>query len=261
MERAQQAQEVEQPRSVTRVSVLDENLTAVGQTADVAPNEEIYAVRFLEDRGFVVTFERTDPLFTVDLSTPSAPRIAGELEVLGYSTYLHPVDENHLLGLGRSADENGIETGMQLSLFDVTDMASPGLDASLLLGEGWSDASYDHHALTFYEGMLMLPVSAWTEEGGIDGIEVFGVDVDDGIVRRGAIDHSGFAAEFGYAHVERSLVIGDVIYSISNAALVASRRDDLSEIGHVMFPQAPNGGGESKPGDPGVPVPADDRGF
>lgn len=263
MERAQQAQEVEQPRSVTRVSVFDENLTAVGQTADVAPNEEIYAVRFLDDRGFVVTFERTDPLFTIDLSTPSAPRVAGELEVLGYSTYLHPVDENHLLGLGRSADENGFETGMQLSLFDVTDMASPALDASLLLGQGWTDASYDHHALTFYEGMLMLPVSAWTAEGGVDGIEVFGVDVDDGIVRKGAIDHSGFAGETGYAHVERSLVIGDVIYSISNAALVASRRDDLAEIGHVMFPQAPNGGGETKPGDPGVPVPADaaERGF
>lgn len=266
MERAQQPQAVEQPRSVTRVSVLDENLTAVGQTADVAPNEEIYAVRFLADRGFVVTFERTDPLFTIDLSTPSAPRIVGELEVLGYSTYLHPVDENHLLGLGRSADENGIETGMQLSLFDVTDMASPALDASLLLGEGWTDASYDHHALTFYEGMLMLPVSAWTAEGGVDGIEVFGVDVDDGIVRRGAIDHSGFAGEAGYAHVERSLVIGDVIYSLSNAALVASRRDDLTEIGHVMFPQPANdGGGETKPGDPGEPVPADadpdQRGF
>ena len=250
MERAQQAQAAEAPRSVTRVTVFDGDLTAVGQTEDVAPNEEIFAVRFIDDRGFVVTFEQKDPLFTVDLSTPSAPRIVGQLDVFGYSTYLHPVDADHLLGIGRSADENGSDTGMQLSLFDVTDFAAPALDFNLLLGAGWSDAQYDHHAVTFYEGMLMLPLSAWTEEGGIDGLEIFGVDVTEGIVRKGSIDHRELAAQDGYAHVERSLVIGDVIYSISNVGLIASDRADLSEIGHVVFPAPAGGrGGEDKPVD------------
>lgn len=270
-EAAEQAQAVAPPRSVTRVSVFDGELNLVGQTDDVAPNEDIFAVRFSEDRGFVVTFERKDPLFTVDLSTPSAPRIIGQLEVLGYSTYLHPVDPDHLLGVGRSADENGFETGMQLSLFDVSDFAAPALDFNLLLGEGWSDAAYDHKALTFYEGMLLLPLSAWTEEGGIDGLEVFDVDVTEGIVRRGTIDHMALVGQQGYAHVERSVVIGDVIYSISNVGLIASDRADLSEIGHVVFP-APVGGdgwGGGVEGDSGgaggkeepAPVPVDDQGV
>jgi uncharacterized secreted protein with C-terminal beta-propeller domain len=264
-EAAEQPQEVAPPRSVTRVSVFDGELNLVGQTEDVAPNEDIFAVRFIEERGFVVTFERKDPLFTVDLSTPSAPRIVGQLDVLGYSTYLHPVDHDHLLGVGRSADENGFETGMQLSLFDVSDFSAPALDFNLLLGEGWSDAAYDHKALTFYEGMLLLPLSAWTEEGGIDGLEVFDVDVTEGIVRRGTIDHTALAGQRGYAHVERSVVIGDVIYSISNVGLVASGRDDLAEIGHVLFP-APEGDDRPRPddGDGGTgvePQPAEDKGV
>jgi hypothetical protein len=268
-----QAQAVAPPRSVTRVSVFDGELNLVGQTEDVAPNEDIFAVRFIEERGFVVTFERKDPLFTVDLSTPSAPRIVGQLDVLGYSTYLHPVDHDHLLGVGRSADENGFETGMQLSLFDVSDFAAPALDFNLLLGEGWSDAAYDHKALTFYEGMLLLPLSAWTDEGGIDGLEIFDVDVTEGIIRRGTIDHMALAGQHGYAHVERSVVIGDVIYSISNVGLIASDRADLSEIGHVVFPAPVGGNGregdldisEGGPGSDGakeepMPLPAEDQG-
>lgn len=260
-EAREQAQVEEAPRSVTRVTVLDAELNQVGQTEDLAPNEEIFAVRFLGERGFVVTFERKDPLFTIDLSTPTAPAVVGQLDVLGYSTYLHPVDDTHLLGIGRSADENGFETGMQLSLFDVSDFAAPSLAQNLLLGEGWSDALYDHHAVTFFEGTLLLPLSAWTDEGGLDGLEVYSVDVDEGIVRRGSIDHSAMAGQQGYAHVERSVVIDDLIYSVSNVGLVASDRLDLSEAARAVFPNAPAGGNEPGKGGEGEPTTDIDRGV
>jgi hypothetical protein len=114
--------------SESRVTVLAEaagRLTTVGGVGGLGKGERIYAVRFLGDRGYVVTFRQTDPLYTLDLSDPTAPRVRGELKILGYSAYLHPVGEDRLLGVGQDATERGQTTGAQLSLFDVSDAARP----------------------------------------------------------------------------------------------------------------------------------------
>jgi len=141
--------------SESRVTVLEEaagRLSTVGSVGGLGKGERIYAVRFLGDRGYVVTFRRTDPLYTLDLSDPTAPKVRGELKILGYSAYLHPVGDDRLLGVGQDATERGQATGAQLSLFDVSDAAAPKRVAQAALGSGTStQAELDAHAFLFWE--------------------------------------------------------------------------------------------------------------
>lgn len=117
------------------------------------PQEDIYAVRFFGERAYVVTFERIDPLYVLDLSNAADPVIAGELEIPGFSTYLHPIGDDYLFSLGNETDSNGWQTGIKVSLFDIRDMSNPILVNSHVLGNNysWSDALYDHRALSFLQ--------------------------------------------------------------------------------------------------------------
>ena len=112
---------------VTVLATRAGRLEKVGQVGGLGRSERIYAVRFIGDRGYVVTFRQTDPLYTLDLADPARPRVTGELKILGYSSYLHPVGEHELLGIGQDATPEGIRQGTQLSLFDVADPAAPRL--------------------------------------------------------------------------------------------------------------------------------------
>lgn len=117
------------------------------------PREDIYAVRFHGERAYVVTFERIDPLYVLDLTDATNPVIAGELEIPGFSTYLHPIGDNYLFSLGNETDNNGWQTGIKVSLFDIRDMSNPVLVNSHVLGNNysWSDALYDHRVLSFLQ--------------------------------------------------------------------------------------------------------------
>ncbi len=113
--------------------------------------ESIRAVRFMGDRGYVVTFEQTDPLYTLDLSDPEAPKNVGELQIPGFSEYLHVVDENRVISVGRDADENGRVQGLQLQLFDVSDFSNPQLADKVQIGDSatYSEAEYNHKAFAY----------------------------------------------------------------------------------------------------------------
>src|SRR5690606_11877377 len=116
------------PATVSHVITLSQNgpwLEKTGEVADLAPNEQIYSVRFLNNRGYVVTFRQVDPLFVVDLANPAAPALLAALKTPGSSEYMHPLDENHLLTIGRNADGDGRQQGLQLQIFDVTNGANP----------------------------------------------------------------------------------------------------------------------------------------
>jgi len=117
------------------------------------PNEDIYAVRFHDDRAYIVTFQRVDPLYVVDLSDATDPFIAGELEIPGYSTYLHPINDNYVFSLGLETDNNGWQTGLKVSLFNISDMNNPVLVNSHVLGNNysWSDALYNHREFSFLQ--------------------------------------------------------------------------------------------------------------
>ena len=149
-----------------------ENLVEVGSLTGFAPGEDLYSVRFVGDRAYFVTFLQVDPLFVVDLSTPTAPTLLGELKVPGYSDHIQPLGEHHLLTIGRDADdETGLFMGMQVSIFDVTDPTSPSLlhrhtlaggrsTSTAITGSRWRRGDGDHLALGFFpdEGVITIPV-------------------------------------------------------------------------------------------------------
>lgn len=159
------------------VYVLGESeggLTIVGQVDDLALDERIYSARFMGDRGYVVTFKQVDPLFTLDLSDPTAPSVAGELKIPGFSTYIHPLGDNHLLTIGREAEDNGdwVEIqGVQLQIFDVSDIQNPTLaHKQSFAGGAHSEALYDHRAFNFFaeDGLLAIPYENYgAVEGGV----------------------------------------------------------------------------------------------
>ncbi len=114
--------------------------------------EMIKSVRFMGDRGYVVTFRQTDPLYTIDMSDPKSPKKMGELKVNGYSAYLHPIGENKLLGIGRDASSNGQVQGVKIELFDISDFAHPSsLDSIILARDTSSELENNHKALAYRE--------------------------------------------------------------------------------------------------------------
>ena len=135
--------------------VLDSMLNIVGKLTDYGENERIYAVRFLMDKAYIVTFKETDPLFVVDLSNPENPEIKGELKISGYSSYLHPINKDLVLGIGKE-DRN-----VKVSLFNVSDPENPIEVDRYLLKEYWSDILNTHHAFLIDKkhGIFFLPAS------------------------------------------------------------------------------------------------------
>ncbi|HEY8585065.1 MAG TPA: beta-propeller domain-containing protein [Capillimicrobium sp.] len=231
---------------VTTLRARDGGLERVGQVGGLGKTERIYAVRFIDDVGYVVTFRQTDPLYTIDLSDPAQPRVAGELKIPGYSAYLHPVGDGLLLGVGQDATDEGRVRGTQLSLFDVSDPAAPKRLHQRTLGQGSSsDVEWDHHAFLWWPAtkLAVLPVYQPDFQGTI------GFRVD----RAAGIDEAGRASHETYASPRRTVVIGGRLLTISDAGVEFGSLDTLAEQAWVPFPQpAPH----PEPGsvEPGGPV-------
>ncbi|BCS52020.1 hypothetical protein GSVR_03280 [Geobacter sp. SVR] len=206
----------------------DGSLVETGRISGLAPGERIYSMRFDRSRGYMVTFRRTDPLFTLDLSDPTKPKVAGEIVVNGFATYIHPIgaDNNRLLTIGQSADAAGQVTGNKLQLFDVTDLATPTLIGDYELGQGWSSAAYDYHAFLYYNTFGVLAIPYFQSIPTLtSGLRVFTVD-NSGIAQRGVIQAktiNGFPDT-----VIRSVIIGNDIYSIANRSVTAADVNTLA---------------------------------
>ena len=220
-------------RSESTVFVLRPNgtdLEEISSISGLGRDEQIFAVRFLGDVGYVVTFRQTDPLYVLDLSDPENPVLDGELKIPGYSAYLHPVGEGLLLGVGQDADDDGRTRGTQLSLFDVSDPANPERISTLQIG-GQSEVEWDHKAFLYWQpdGTIVLPVSpGWNDcpvgvecaakeilgaGGGAVVAELNGRELD----LRGVISHrtSGRANDYGcWNPLQRSIAIGDELVTI-----------------------------------------------
>ncbi|MFT7599390.1 MAG: hypothetical protein ACI8TP_002321 [Acidimicrobiales bacterium] len=183
---------------ITVLEELDGKLVTVGQVDGLGKGERIFAVRFMGDVGYVVTFEQIDPLYIVDLSDPTNPNVTGELKIPGFSTYLHPIDDGLLLGVGQDATDEGFTTGGQVSAFDVSDMSNPLRVDQLDLGaDSHSSVDWDPRAFTWWgpERIAFVPVSWWrwndtdqTEDNGSQ-VVVVAIDADGNLVERGRIGH------------------------------------------------------------------------
>jgi hypothetical protein len=250
----------------------DGALTQVGAVSGLGRGESIHSVRFLGDVGYVVTFEQTDPLYTVDLSDPSAPQVVGELEILGYSAYLHPIGDGRLIGVGQDATEDGVQLGTQVALFDVRDPAAPTRVAQTTLPNASSGAEGDHRAFLWWPdtSLVAIPVSSY-DATPFEGLVGYQVDIDGAAItelgrvthpsqvsggptplpiepRAGGSGGSGssgsiapgepvpdveIAPEFEYTPpIIRSLVIGDQLWTLSGAGLASS---DLATLGSTSF--------------------------
>lgn len=221
--------------SHSAVRVLRERdgaLREIGHVGDLGRGEQIYAVRYAGDVGFVVTFRQVDPLYTIDLSDPEAPRVLGELKIPGYSAYLHPLDDDHILGVGQDADRDGRTTGVQVSLFDVADLNRPQQVDKLTLGEGtMTSVEFDHRAFLHWpaEQMAVLPVEDW--QRGEAGALVLTVDPDGGVERRGAVQHTprnGMPPP-----VLRAFVADDRLITVSSVSVLISDLRTLRPLGEA----------------------------
>ncbi|MGI9658264.1 MAG: beta-propeller domain-containing protein [Gaiellaceae bacterium] len=224
----------EQESYVTVLDARGEELKTVGRVGNLGLGEQIYAVRFMGDTGYVVTFRQIDPLYTVDLSNPERPKVLGELKIKGYSAYLHPVGENLLLGIGQDANDQGQTKGTQLSLFDVSDLEDPTRLHQMRLGQGSnSEAEYDHHAFLWWDSLKLavLPVTAYRydertgAENWFSGAVGAEVDADRGINPVGTLAHPEGS------QIRRSVVIGDTLYTVSDTGLKASSLETFGERG------------------------------
>jgi len=227
------------------VSVLSDdgagNLVVVGHVGGLGPGERIFAVRFLGAKGYVVTFEQVDPLFTLDLSDPTHPTAVGELEVTGFSSYLHPIDTDWLLAVGMEADEEGRVLGLAVSVFNVQDLADPKLAHRYLIeGEedawSWSEALSDHHAFTYHNGILSIPAYISGPEQRFSGLIVLKVVPETGIFELGRVDHRGLGDSEYDAWMRRSVFIDDALYSLSSAGVKVNSLENLEvELAAVPF--------------------------
>lgn len=230
------------------VTVLDEQdgeLVEMGKVGGLGKGERIYSVRFIDEVGYVVTFRQTDPLYTIDLSDPTDPTVVGELKILGYSAYLHPVGDGLLLGVGQDATEEGRTLGTQVSLFDVSDLANPERIHNYTLDDGYSSVEYDHRAFLHWPqtGLTVIPVQVWNwnedtgEETGFSGAIAIKA-TRDGIEEVGRITHVQDDLDEGYwwgPGIERSMVVGDNLYTYSYDGILQSDLDTVEPGTFVSF--------------------------
>jgi len=228
----------EGPASQNNIYILNMNLTTVGRLENLAPEEQIYSARFMGDRCYLVTFRQVDPFFVIDLKDPENPEVLGFLKIPGYSSYLHPYDEDHIIGIGKE------DTNLKISLFDVSDVSDPEEVGKYTVGDkgSWSDSPilWDHKALLFdrSRNLLVIPVSTESVVKGQytawQGAYVFNISLS-GIMLKGDITHFEDAESQGDYYVKRSFYIDHVLYTISDKKIKMNDLENLQPINEVKL--------------------------
>jgi uncharacterized secreted protein with C-terminal beta-propeller domain len=217
---------------VTTLHEQGDALRQLGQVGGLGrqDNESIRAVRFIEERGYVVTFRQTDPLYVLDLRNAAAPKVAGELKIPGYSGYLHPIGENLLLGVGQSGVDarngpsqpvRGGQVGVQFSLFDISDPASPRRIDTQTYGGGAAAAEFDPKAFLYWQprNLIIAPTNFHGDhqgKGAFSGLVLLRANAD-GLTELGRL-----ASTEPYGTAARSMVIGDSVYILTDHTLQAN---------------------------------------
>ena len=242
----------------SRIVIFDENLKKIGSTEYLSKGERMYSTRFLENKAYMVTYKNTDPLYAIDLSIPTSPKVLGELKIPGYSTYLHPYDENHLIGIGMETKEKvyrdsfgkvkrttAIITGMKMALFDSAILTN-------------------HKALLFSKekGLLAIPVNKYESDFEInvnnednisdmesiytkynktytaEGYFVYNINLTDGFKLKGIIEHeknTSIGYSYGESKLLRGLWINDNLFTVSEDMIKVNKLDDLSLISELKY--------------------------
>ena len=213
----------------SKVVVLDNKLNKIGETGCLSKGEKMYSTRFLGEKAYMVTYKNTDPLYVIDLSNPNEPKVLGKLKIPGYSTYLHPYDEHHLIGIGMQTKETIYRdsqgrvtstsariTGMKMALFDVSDVNNPKQISQTIIGDSRTTSAIltNHKALLFSKekGILAIPVNSYPSDFEVEsssddisklvsqytnynknytaeGYAVYNINLTDGFNLKGIINH------------------------------------------------------------------------
>jgi uncharacterized secreted protein with C-terminal beta-propeller domain len=238
------------------VYVLDEQLNIVGELDQIAPDESIFSARFIGDRLYLVTFQQIDPFFVIDLSTDT-PKILGELKIPGFSNYLHPYDEEHIIGIGRDTKEIGEgrvqQLGIKIALFNVADINNPKVADDVIIGDSstHSEALNNHKAFFFDKtrGVLSIPISG--DEKSLNeissskmfapdynrwnGFYVFDLDSSDGFNLKGTVTHSDDDSRYYGMGNARTFYIDDVLYTASERYLKMNFFNNLEEVNSIKL--------------------------
>ena len=266
--------------SSNNVYVLDSDMNMTGKIEGIAPGEEIFSVRFMGKRAYLVTFKKIDPFFVIDVGDPAFPKVLGKLKIPGFSDYLHPYDENHIIGFGKDTEDATEQQmadwsqdfawyqGIKVALFDVTDVANPKEMYKVVIGDRGSDSPllYDHKALLFDKatGLLSFPVTVAeikdktaaydpSTYGDIvfQGAYVYNLSLTDGFKLWGTISHydaNEVANQSGYywygeKDIQRVLYIGDYLYTVSRGMVKANRKvSGVEEINKIDLAPSVYGG-------------------
>lgn len=230
-------------QSTSNVYVLDKDMKNLGKTKDLAPGEKIYSVRFMGDKVYVVTFRQVDPFYVIDLKDPANPKVLGYLKIPGYSSYLHPFDEKHIIGIGMDTIESSgrvTNAGVKISMFDVTDFSNPTeLDKMIIGGKGsYTDISHDHKSLLFSKekNILSFPIYAanydkntYKHSFETQAAFVFSINEDYKFNLRGNISHLNGEDDYS-DYVRRIIFVDDKLYTISDSKIKVSDFDTLESI-------------------------------
>jgi hypothetical protein len=229
---------VETSNQIAVLGLSDGALRTLGKTDPFGAGETLFGTRFLGARGFAITARQVDPLFTFDLSDPADPKKVGELEMPGFVAYLHPIDETHLLGVGREQAAGG-SMQVKVQLFDVTDLASPKAGSPVLVGEGWSwsESLWDPKAFTWFADrkLLAIPFVDFATNDLVSDLRLFHVDTAAGITPAGRLPmsdvyltQSGPDWSFSWSpFVRRSVLADDSVYLVSDAGIRSANVTDL----------------------------------
>jgi len=228
--------------SKNNLFILNMSLNVVGEIEGLAPGERIYSARFMGDRCYLVTFRQIDPFFVIEVGNPTEPKVLGYLKIPGFSGYLHPYDEDHIIGIGKQ------DNNVKLSLFDVTNVTSPTETAKYVVQADRSDStvSWDHKAFLFDKPkqLLALPVSInWFEirdeyhtKGFWQGAYVFHVSLDLGFTLEGNVTHQNLTDQFeSDLEVKRILYIDNVLYTISDKKVKMNDLESLEPLNEIKL--------------------------
>lgn len=201
--------------------ILDSKLSVIGSIENMAEGEEIYSVRFMGNKGYIVTFKQVDPLFVIDLSNPINPSVVGELKIPGYSSYLHPYDENHIIGIGYNTTETSygstVNDGVKLSMFDVSNPTNPIEMFNTVIGDKHTNtsATYDHKAVMFSKekNIIAIPIVQYNRKYESKAV-IYNIDFENGFNQLGEIEEE--SDNITYRRIERIIYVGSNYYTFSN---------------------------------------------
>ncbi|MFI8684247.1 beta-propeller domain-containing protein [Rossellomorea sp. NPDC077527] len=240
--------------------ILDENMKNVGEVKDLARGEKIYSVRFMGDKAYMVTFKQVDPLFVIDTEDPTHPKVLGELKIPGFSTYLHPIDDRHLIGFGydtkviNDGKDTNIEPritrkGMKMSLFDITDFHHPKeTDTEIIGGAGTHSNLLEDHKALLHEpsrNLYGFPVSVYNEKEGsqheldfdYQGALLYEITPEKGIVLKSKLTDEGSKDKEYYEQwedqIQRLLYIDDQLYTVSNHSITSYSLGDYKKTDSI----------------------------